>query len=173
MKNPELYQKTIKILSEAYLKGTLVSGTCVACACGNLVAAANNCEIVRIQNEFFWKNKDKEYLKPSWSQVIGTLLKPAIKTSFLSFKTKYVPEQYICVENFAGNPKKEILSTGYELEEFAMIESSFEFGYIGSDPMYNALINVVNTLDVIHQNTDTEITKQSTKTFTKKAILQD
>jgi len=42
MKNKKLFDKTISILVNAYLKGTLIHGDSCACAVGNLIAGHNN-----------------------------------------------------------------------------------------------------------------------------------
>jgi hypothetical protein len=42
MKNKELFDRTIGILVNAYLKDMLRNGDCAACACGNIIAGVNN-----------------------------------------------------------------------------------------------------------------------------------
>ena len=167
MINQELYNKTVKVLHQAYLKGTLKSGDCTACACGNLVAAANNYEIVTIKDNHYWKTKDKDYLSPIWNHVVGTISTTVTKRTFFGLKPKInrTTEQYFRLDKYNESVKKEISSTGYDLEDFALIESAFEKGYTGSDKMFNALISVIDCLDKIHKNTDATITKDTKKLF--------
>jgi len=59
MKNKKLFDKTISILVNAYLKGTLIHGKCQACVVGNLIVAHNNYSMINGE----W-DKDGVY-KPS------------------------------------------------------------------------------------------------------------
>lgn len=162
MEREELYKKSIQVLSKAYLDGTLYSGYCEACACGNLIAAANGYEITKIKDNIFWKSKDKDYIDASWGDVCCTL---RVKVPILEFTV--ASRQKLEMKYFKSDAKKEILSTGYELEEFIEIESAFERGYKGVDRMYNALMSVVDALDIIHKNNNKEVTKQSKGIFIK------
>ncbi len=75
------------------------------------------------------------------------------------------------ISEYEGEAMDEILSTGYRLHEFALIENAFEKGFykkkVSKDRMFDALISVVEALDKIHENTDTTITTQAKKRFQK------
>ncbi len=59
-------------------------------------------------------------------------------------------------------------STGYTWQELAKIEYAFETAPRGNsdeDWMFNGLMAVVEVLDIIHENTDTNITTQTKTKF--------
>jgi len=62
MRNKKLFDKTINILVNAYLKGTLIHSFSCACAVGNLVAAYNNYKVIKCG----WENKEGEAVLATW-----------------------------------------------------------------------------------------------------------
>lgn len=142
MKNKALFDKTIKILVNAYLSNTLVHNNCCACAVGNIIAA--NMQI-----------KYDPYLK--W---VGKQL--AWSTVFVTMRSK--TEQTQRPWAYTGNAKEQIDATGYTWQELALVESAFERAPLGNnneERMFNGLMAVVDALCQIHGMT--EETKQVTK----------
>jgi len=89
MENKKLFDRTVSILSKAYLNDTLRHGDCYACAVGNLVCHA-------IGSEFkngIWTGSQK----PQWDNVFMTAL----------------GEQDIIEQEYNGAAKLQIDSTGY------------------------------------------------------------
>ena len=96
-------QKAIDIFLDAINEGTLAAGTCTACAVGNLVADAINCEIViPKKNSSIGKFKNVHWMIPI-AELRG------IPTDF---------------SNFEG--LRQISLTGFTLEELNLIELVFE-----------------------------------------------
>lgn len=160
MKNETLYNKTVDILVEAYFNDELISQDCCACACGNLIAKNNNYKRVEIANKVMWVTKDGEYINPLWSNVFATGV-----TTFFGFTVN--KKQWLHLQNYNAEAKEEILSTGYQLHELTQIESAFEKGYKGADPMFNAMIAVIDVLDNIHDNKDSIRTTYTKQRFVK------
>jgi len=157
MINEALYNKTVNILVDAYFNDTLISNDCTACACGNLIAAANSYKRVEIHDEAFWMTPDGVYINPIWQNVVYTRT-----YTFLNKK-----KAQLCMWNYNQFVKKEIESTGYRLHDFAKIEHAFEVGYKGKDKMFNALMSVIDILDEIHENTDAIVSTQTKQKFNK------
>ena len=162
MKNETLYNKTVDILVQAYFNDTLISGVCEACAVGNLIASNNGYKIEILNGEAQWFNKGNYPLEPTWKSV------------FVSNATEYFwglfrsVQQDVNLRNYTGGTRKEIDSTGYTVQELALIERAFEKGYRGlGDRMFNALMSVVNCLDQIHENTDPVAAEQTKRKFNK------
>jgi hypothetical protein len=147
------FEQTISILIKAYFDNTLFSGYCEACAIGNLVAHANNYKILKINDSVMWDNGTYTF-QAKWGDV---------------FKTTSRGKQYIDLQHFKGQARKEIISTGYTLEELVKIEYVFEKAYNKTnflfwkkvDRMFNALCAVVDVLADIHQIENN--VRQSTK----------
>ena len=143
MKRPELYHKTVDILVDAYFADTLEHGNCYACAVGNIIAA--NCNIqydpyYMARGKLIWKSG-----RSFWDDVFYT------SQSTQSFR----------IDEYEGNAKYQIDSTGYTVYELAKIEYAFETADKGKSEdewMFNGLMAVVDVLDEIHENTDEEIT---------------
>jgi hypothetical protein len=79
-------------------------------------------------------------------------------------------KQWIRPDQYEGYAKYEIDSTGYKWQELAKIEYAFESAPRGNSEdewMFNGLMNVIDVLDDIHQNKDTEATKEVKKRFVK------
>ena len=146
MKNPELFHKTISILVKAYQKGTLIHGSCHACAVGNLVAHCTNREVIIV---------DPDFKEAAWSY--GGL--PRWNSVFM---TSSLAGQNIREYYYEGEAKREIDSTGYSLYELAKIEKAFESVEVeieqeNSDQhQFDGLMSVVDALMEIHEATKEE-----------------
>ena len=151
MKNQKLFDRTIRILVNAYLNGTLLHTNCHACAVGNLVAA--NCGYKYKPNESR-EDKDDDDFKLIWEH----------KDRYTLFDTWY--SGITKSENsLTKNESLEIESTGYSLNDLILIEGSFEgIEMIGWDNQslenqFNGLMAVCDTLMQIHKASAEEITK--------------
>lgn len=174
MKNKQLYDKTVSILEQAYLKNELVHGDCMACAVGNLVKHSGlDCyktkeelQVAIDKGAIYVKDLDKPFL-PMWKQVFyttGNALWEAI------FGEKSPKHQKTNPDNYRGVIKQLIDATGYTWQELAKIEFAFETANEGNSEdeyMFNGLSSVIDTLDKIHENTDEVITKESKAKFVK------
>jgi hypothetical protein len=158
MLNEKLYNKTVSILVDAYFKNTLESQDCTACAVGNIIAANNNYEIVKVSGESYWMDKEGNYIDPLWLNVVGTTEKRILGI-------KLFTKQFLKMDKYDEDVKREIESSGYKLHEFALIENAFEKGYKGKDKMFNGLMSVIDCLDEIHKNKNVSITQNSKALF--------
>lgn len=97
-------QKTIDIFLDALNEGTLAKGTCSACACGNIVAAhmGIKASVPKTFNEY----ATTIYPNTSWVSAISTIGCDS--------------------ELVTKNSVEEILSTGFTIKEFYLIERTFE-----------------------------------------------
>ena len=132
MNRTEIYQKSIDILLDSYNNNTLEHSNCTACACGNLVAAANN-----------YKYVPKSH---SWSGLS------------IEWENKRIADWYgLIIEDKVYNKEegiKQINSTGYTIEEFIKIEEAFEkadWTLEKKKRMFNGLTAVLNVLREIHE----------------------
>lgn len=151
MLKPELYEKTVSILVQAYLNDTLEHSNCYACAVGNLIASARGYGYTYACGRNEWDSAEDV----AWQQV---------------FVTIGGGSQNIYLSEFNGAAKKQILSTGYDLAQLAKIEFAFESAPRGSSSdewMFNGLMAVIDILDQIHGNADTEVTTTQKNRFTK------
>ena len=142
MKHKELFDKTIKILVNAYLNNTLVHNNCCACAVGNIIAASLE---IKYDQDLKW---------------IGQQL--AWSTVFVTKRSK--PEQTQCPWAYNGKAKEQIDATGYSWQELALLEAAFERAPLGKNSeerMFNGLMAVVDALCQIHEMA--EDVKQATK----------
>jgi len=142
MKNKEQFDKTIKILVNAYLNNTLVHNNCCACAVGNIIAA--NLKI-KYDQDLKWIGRQL-----AWSTV------------FVTKRSKI--EQTQCPWAYNGNAKEQIDATGYSWQKLALLEAAFErapLGKTSEERMFNGLMAVVDTLCQIHEMA--EEVKQATK----------
>lgn len=140
MIKPELYKRTVDILVEAYFNDTLEHDWPCWCAVGNLVEKTGGF------------HGDNRY--PSWINCFVTDSNDGSQT--------------IKPEAYRGGAKQEIDQTGYKWQELAKIEYAFETAPKGSsdeDWMFNGLMAVIDVLDEIHQNTDTETTNATKQRF--------
>lgn len=102
------FEKAYNALCDAFFKGTLAKGTCTACACGNIVAAA--------MGESVLLNPEKiecSFGPSNW----GTA------RTFDIYRMKYVPQDPV----YAGHTQRNIEElTGYSPLEMCEIENAFE-----------------------------------------------
>lgn len=148
MKNKELFDRTVKILVNAYLNNTLVHNNCCACAVGNLIAAN-----LQIKYDPYLKWTGRQL---AWSKVFVTM----------PFKSEQVQRPWA----YNGSAKEQIDATGYTWQELALIEAAFESApkNIGNDErMFSGLMAVVDALCQIHDLN--EETKRATKELFLKA----
>lgn len=149
MNRPELYNKTVDILVQAYMNDTLQHGNCHACAVGNLVAA--NCGYNMGQLGLWYRN--------------GLL----VVSSWPNVHCVNEDGQYLNFCNYTGEAKEQIDATGYSPIETAGIELAFEStrenGNTDDERMFNSLLAVIDYLDKIHENEDATITNQSKQKF--------
>lgn len=140
MRNQELLNRSLNILTEAYLNNTLVAGNCAACAVGNLVAGnTDQCVVM---------NHAVGML--GWSDSLRGPMRwfSAVK----QYRGEYVPKD-LMVDFYERRHIEE--STGYTMAELSMIEQAFEDGSkVGGE--YGGLEQVYETLLEIHavKNTD-------------------
>lgn len=158
MKNKALYEKTVSILVDAYFNDTLVHGNQCGCAVGNIVAANMGIKLHKI---------DGGVLVPSYWDEDKVSSDKTIKNNGLWFDR-------ICPDFMDKVPlqliNKQIKSTGYNWEQIEAIERAFENAqYSESEDiyMYNGLMAVIDVLDRIHENTDTNATEQTKNKFKK------
>lgn len=161
MKRPELYHKTVGILVDAYFNDTLAHGNCHACAVGNMIAANKGYEVTpsKILNKndshrFGWDNYNAYEFLPGY---YNSPLYPSWFTELSSDKKSSIAES-------------QIRATGYTSAELQLIELSFERATRGDTDdewMFNGLMAVIDVLDKIHENNDTEITTHSKQRFQK------
>ncbi|KAA5545017.1 hypothetical protein [Adhaeribacter rhizoryzae] len=148
MKNKELFDRTVKILVNAYLNNTLVHNNCGACAVGNIIAAN-----MQIKYDSYLKWIGRQL---AWSTVFVTM----------PFKSEQVQRPWA----YNGSAKEQIDATGYSWQELALIEAAFESAPKNTTPderMFNGLMAVVDVLGQIHDLN--EETKQATKELFLKA----
>ncbi len=166
MLKPELYNKTVDILVQAYFNDTLEHGNCYACAVGNMIAANCGYEFVDFKRpltggnihtgigHLFWdKNNNFE------DNPVGSLTHIGSQRLF----GKQISQQF----------HDHVNSTGYTFDELCQIEDAFEEGNWenSKDLMFEGLLNVVSALDIIHQNNDTQVTQYSKSKFIKQTVL--
>ncbi len=151
MQRPELYQKTVDILVQAYFNDTLEHGNPCGCAVGNIIAANLGKKITMVT--------------PTHASKLGW---DGDKNSSGLW--------YDCIRRpgdlLSNESKIEIKSSGYSVPEIIKIESAFEgarpsFRNKDDDTMFNGLMAVIEALDRIHENTDTELTTTTKKRFNK------
>lgn len=130
MKNKKLFDETVDILVKAYMNETLVHSTCAACAVGNIIG----------QKLYGQSNIPLEALSDAdhWGSVFGTLKHGKI----------YRPSFY------KERAKKQIDSTGYNLDELIKIEAAFESIKSNDKDGYKGLMVVVDVLCEIHECED-------------------
>lgn len=135
MNRIEIYQKSVDVLLDSYNNSTLEHSNCTACACGNLVAAANN-----------YKYVPKSH---SWADLS------------IEWESKRIADWYGLIieeeDNHVYNKEegiRQINSTGYTIEEFIKIEEAFEkvdWRLGKKEKMFDGLKKVLNVLKEIHE----------------------
>jgi hypothetical protein len=106
MKNKERFDRTIKVLVNAFFNGTLAKGTCAACAVGNMVAAAIRLKLTREDMS------DVEKYNVFWMYPLNNYRR--CNNGF-----------FINDDHLQGG-KEQIEATGYSVEEINKIEYTFE-----------------------------------------------
>ncbi len=131
MKNQELFHKTVNILVQAYLKGTLKHMDPCACLVGNLIAANMNYKV----SQNLWEDSNGKVQSFTWYNLI------------------MANRGYECFA-YLNEAKKEIEVTGYGLEDIIKLESAFEEadrGQSREDWMFNGLMDGIDCLCEIHE----------------------
>lgn len=165
MTNESLYNKTVDILVQAYFNDTLEHCNCYACAVGNIVAATNNISFINIVDT----------PTPEFGRTIypgAGLLYWDKDNGFRDNLTACLPSEFpeTKINEISGRHLK---NTGYSLGQLRKIEIAFEgapTGKCAEDYMFNGLMAVIEALDEIHENTDSDITKSSKGKFVKANI---
>lgn len=172
MKNKELFEKTIDILVKAFQQDTLNYWSPCGCAVGNLCAAASGYTVIKpykySEGSIFkelsyilaWKGlSDQAIFRPNWTQVFSDG----------------------CVYNDNSSHKaegeKELLATGYTIDELIKIEAAFKRGWqydlrgeavfdysinseeVTTEKQFQGLLSVYDTLCEIHEVDKTEVEK--------------
>lgn len=150
MKNEALFNKTVGILVKAYINETLLRADCAACAVGNIVAGNNGYDIKIIiggncfgDNSAKWVGK-KHPAENGWGNAACLFIVP---------------------ENYTGEAKRQIDSTGYSIKQVRLIEDAFMYpnrnvinAFTGKWSQYKGLMSVVDCLMQIHEATTEEAT---------------
>lgn len=151
MKRPELYHKTVGILVDAYFNDTLVHGDYCGCAVGNMIAANLGIKLIRRRDGVEWGANTMKHFGSEWYD--------------LKYGTKLVGDK----------GEIQIKSTGYTYQQILDIEKAFELAEDGNteeEYIFNGLMAVIDVLDQIHENTDTNVTQETKNKFNKKLQLQ-
>jgi len=136
------FDKAIKGLIKGYMNDTLATKICTACAVGNIIAECNNYIVEKEKNNWLTKEGPNKY--PKWDKI---------------FITGY--DQFIDENNYKGEAKRQIDSTGYTWEELAQVEFTFEKT---QGDMFTKLMAVVEVLCNIEGFND-EIIKETKELF--------
>lgn len=149
------FDKTVGILVNAYMKGTLQHTNCYACAVGNIVAAACGNEIISNGVSMRWKNLE------SGSHWYNNLLLHRGR------KTLYGGVEIL------DEGLQQIEATGYTVEEIHRIERAFETELVfcmndgdGDTDGYKGLMAVVDVLADIH-GVDLTVREEAKALFVK------
>lgn len=160
MNRPELYNKTVDILYQAYFNDTLEHANCYACAVGNIIAANKGLRLVKdfepshLGQVLYWEGWTPYRIKciaqtastfPSWFQIIRPWF-----------------------DEHVNSVNEEIAATGYSILEIREIERAFEhctFGESPEDYMFNGLCAVLEVLREIHEVTDDDLLQANNKRF--------
>ncbi len=158
MIKPELYNKTVNILVDAYFNDTLEHGNCYACAVGNIIAA--NCSILLSKADIPHEHRKIHWLGYAPYSDWNRKYKRGISDTAVSI---------LDGKDFVGNDEilSQIKSTGYSYSELTDIEFAFESCSWVGDKMFNGLMAVIDVLDQIHENNDTDLTTETKLKFKK------
>lgn len=151
MKNRELFEKTVGILTRAYINGTLQSTNCCACAVGNMIADAQGFTFV---DEDF---AGRGFL--GWKEVNTNATADWLRV--LSYDNSG------CEDIDVGTGW--LRSTGYDEDQLRAIERAFEDNTeMFQEDTYDGLVAVYNLLLEIHEaNAESEL--QASEVFVKPA----
>lgn len=158
MKQEQLYNKTVDILVQAYFNDTLRHGNCYACAVGNLIAANKGIKMVANNDGDIKWDGYKNYMDNT--DDLFPLWFSAIKNCIKDEKDFLVNEAMV----------NELIYTGYSVDEIYKIEEAFEDVWEDDDCkdyMFKGLMQVIDILDQIHENTDTQVTTETKNKFQK------
>jgi len=148
------FDNTVDILVKAYLNNTLKHGDCTACAVGNILGRRSQ------WNRLFVTPCDGPVILPQKFAGEGELLYGVIT----SIKIESEFDRQLLSESL------ELISeSGYTVQELAMVENAFESAPRGKNQdewMFNGLMNVVDTLAIIH-NIDLSSKEEAKKLFVK------
>lgn len=164
MYTKELFNETVAILANAYMKDLLVAGNCCACAVGNIIASRKGYQ--------FTEDVPKNIQKPQWLNVPYPGGNPETGIGWGAAFCTTLGSQIIN-ERMLQNEVviDQIKSTGYDWLDLAKIEYAFELSNlrpsVDSDHMFNGLMAVVDVLCEIHGMNETE--KQESKALFVKA----
>ena len=103
----ERFKKAYDALVNAYFEGTLAKGSCLACACGNIIAAAAGIEFT--EDDIFSRGENSLELYGEVSRL------------WAEFRTLH-NNIFVAKEGF----ENQMNAAGYTVEEFAKIENAFE-----------------------------------------------
>lgn len=144
MNHKKKFEHTVNVLLKAYLNDTLQHADCYACAVGNIIAHNLNIKICPILK--IWERSG-----PVWDEVFMT------SNGIQSFVK----------ENYRGDSRFQIESSGYTLRQLAKIEFAFETAEYSDDAdqyMFNGLMRVIDMLSEIH-GIDLETVKETKELF--------
>lgn len=110
----ERFTKAYDSLVDAFFKGVLAAGTCMACACGNIVAAAAGISMTKEEFlEELERQRNDEGASPKAVEIMGLWSE---RRHFWGSDAIYASMNWEGVLNVAG----------YTTEEFVEIEKAFE-----------------------------------------------
>ena len=185
MKNKELFDHSVSVLVRAYFEGTLASGTCNACAVGNLIVSGlgltyrkdTSLRALREDDSFYAMRRESYTPSNNYALSNGaaSLKWHSCLTRLRSDRANLWPEN---IDGDMLDASKEIDSTGYSLEEIIDIEGAFESGCIIHyanycrinkqdvlEDQFRGLMGVMDTLFKIHEVTNTCLQTETRKMF--------
>jgi hypothetical protein len=125
---------------------------CTACAVGNLVAANLGYKYVKTKTHTTGQCELRHTWEHKENKAPGSIFRFTSRWSDV-FGTPY-GVQYFHLNNYSGEAKREIDSTGYSVSDLAKIEFAFESAPKGCNQeewMFNGLMAVVEVLGQIHE----------------------
>jgi hypothetical protein len=158
MKNEELYDKSVAILTKSFMNGTLQHGACTACAVGNLIAG--NCGFEFIKQGNFFHPQGFYYSWGNERALWGALFQTDAES-----KTQIINETNSTINGILV----QLNSTGYHWRDLAKIEYAFELQNdlsYSDECMFNGLMAVVEVLGEIHE-VSKEVTEETKLMFVK------
>jgi hypothetical protein len=160
MEKPELFNWSIGVILKAYINGTLVAQNTCGCVLGNLIANRN--KIKYSNNISGWPSWDTG--TPDWNRLINT----SDGIQRLCSKKRYNSPIY-------ENEKKgaeQLKSIGYEFNDLALIEYTFETE--GRISLEDGLYAVIKVIQKIHKCSKEEIILEPYETpKDEEAFFQD
>lgn len=171
MINEQLYNRTVGILEQAYLNNTLQHGICTACAVGNIIAGNMGIKVIYREPHVTHSLSGEKFVmhRAYWVLPNGEIV-DSMGPRWWRHKSDIYGDANFFLTDEWREGYEQILATGYSMSEVFMIEAAFENADKGNseeDWMFNGLMDVINILDQIHENTDNEITVKSKGRFNK------